>query len=90
MSTADLAPEQLAILLSLLPANDPLVVAARLGLEMGELRAQHRGHIREAGHDVHGGKRMAWRDLATNHVPFDELQRRRAVPGPMAAERRTA
>lgn len=48
----DAAAVWLGALLSLLPAAHPLVVAARLGVEVGDLRRVHRGVMVEASHDV--------------------------------------
>jgi hypothetical protein len=40
--------------------------------------------LREVSNDVHGGSGAFWRRVADNHIPHDELQRRRSQPGPMA------
>lgn len=63
--------------------DDELLVAARIALEIGDARrAEHRAH-REAARDVHRGDRAFWRQVADNHIPHQELERRRAEPGPM-------
>lgn len=38
-----------------------------------------RALLREVSNDVHNGDVKFWRNVAANHVPFDELQRRRGV-----------
>ncbi len=43
-----------------------------------------RAVLREVSHDVHGGDTGFWRAVADNHLPYTELQRRRAQPGPLA------
>lgn len=83
-ATYDLDPVTLAVTLSLLAVNHPLVVAARLGVEVAEERRAYRLAQREAGHDIHGGDSRFWRAFAANHVPYVEMARRRAVPGPLA------
>lgn len=35
--------------------------------------------LKQVSLDVHGGDTGNWHDWAANHVPFDELQRRRGV-----------
>lgn len=75
-------PVRLAAGLSLLDATDPLLIAARVGVEVGDLRRAHRRALVEASHDIAGAPVL--RGYSTRHVPFEELQRRRAVPGPMA------
>lgn len=86
LDLAGVDPVVLAVALSLLPVHHPLLVAVRLGVEVAALRHAHRVHMRDASHDVHGGDGRFWRSFATNHVPYVEIARRRAVAGPMARE----
>jgi hypothetical protein len=74
---------RLGVLISTLPADDELVVAVRLGLELLDAR-EHRRAMREAGADisVEAARRGEFR---RDHIPHDELRRRRAVPGPLAS-----
>lgn len=44
----------------------------------------------EVSHDIHGGDTAHWRRIASNHLPFEELQRRRAVVGPMSRQGESA
>lgn len=69
-----------------LDENEPHMIAYRIAVELSCARradVAHRRALRDASHDVHGGDREFWRRWAAHRVPFDELQRRRAVPGPM-------
>jgi len=45
----------------------------------------HRALLRQVSDDVHGGDTRFWRRVAANHVPYTELVRRRAVPGPLTS-----
>lgn len=66
-------PVRLAAVLSVLPESHPLVVAARAGLEAGDRwRA-----MRDAGKAISGS--ADWRRIADNHIPRDELARRRGL-----------
>lgn len=42
--------------------------------------------LREVSDDIHGGDREPWRQVTLAHIPYDELKRRRAVPGPLAGD----
>lgn len=82
-----ISPADLGLLLAQLMERDPhhpLVLAARLALEIGDARRADRRALREASLDVHGGDTDYWRRVTDNHLPYDELQRRRHQPGPMA------
>lgn len=46
-----------------------------------------RNLLKEASDDVHGGDAERWRRTAAEHVPFDELQARRARASYPVAER---
>lgn len=72
--------------LATLTELEPAVIAARLVAEIADGRREHRAAIREVGHNIHGGDRQAWRKLGNDHVPYVEIQRRRAVPGPLARD----
>lgn len=79
-TTADcLEPVALAVLLSTLPTAHVLVNAARLGIEVGQLREAHWRAVRDAGKDVHGADTKLWRRVAGEHVTFDELRKRRGA-----------
>lgn len=80
----DRAAAGLGALLSRLPYAHPLAVAARAGLEVGALRRQHQRAHRDVSHAIAGGVPRGW---AERHVPHDEIQRRRAQPGPLATDR---
>lgn len=71
-------PVRLAAILSVLPEDHVLVVAARSGLAVGDRwRA-----MRDAGKAISAA--ADWRRIADSHVPFETLQERRAVIGPLA------
>lgn len=55
------------------------VVSDRLAEEL-----RHRQDLRDASHDVSSGK--DWARHASNWVPRDELERRRAEPGPLTRD----
>lgn len=61
----------------------PLVVRQATLIVVGVSRVHLgdpvRALLREVSSDIHGGDTRHWRDFAANHVPFDELQRRRGV-----------
>jgi hypothetical protein len=82
MAADELDPTALAVMLSLLPVLHPLLVAARLGVEVAEARNARRRALRDASHDVAG--HPAWRGYADRRVTYEELQRRRATVGPLA------
>jgi hypothetical protein len=84
----DMDPAELAAELSKLPPRDQYVVAARLGAEMSEARQERARELRDASKDVAGHK--SWRGYADRRIPYDELQRRRAQPGPRIPGQRTA
>jgi hypothetical protein len=79
----DIDPIDLGLLLAQLMEVDPsheLVLAARLALEIGDARRAAHRELREASLDVHSALSPAeWRLWAENHVPCEELQRRRAA-----------
>lgn len=82
----DLDPVRLAVHLCQLAETDPentLLFLVRQALEVADLRREYRRTHREISQQISAG--TDWRAVAANHVPFDELQRRRAVPGPMAS-----
>lgn len=67
------------------PAH-PVLIAVRAVLDAADARrAEHRAR-REASHDVHSGDTAYWRRTAALHIPHDELQRRRLLPGPLAPD----
>jgi hypothetical protein len=68
--------------------NHALIVAARIAVEQIDLRCDRRAALREVSRDICAA--ADWRRIANQHVTHEELQRRRAQPGPLAAERRTA
>lgn len=78
----DINPVQFAAWLSTLPEGHPMQVAARVAVEVAELRRDRRRALRDASLDVAGS--MDWARYAAGRVPLEELQRRRAVPGPLA------
>lgn len=77
LTESDLDPIAVGVAVATLPDDDGVVIAARLALEV---RAGRRA-LREASLDVHGGDRDYWRRVATSHVTYAELQRRRERPG---------
>lgn len=80
---------ELAVLAETDP-HHPLLLAVRLALDVVDARDVERAERWEegqAGLRVHGGEAGRWRRWASNYVSFAELQRRRAVPGPMATDR---
>lgn len=73
-------PIRLGVLLVRLPADHPLVVAARLAIELrDEWRAR-----RQAAADIAA---CPWRDRPVR-VSHAELRQRRSEPGPLAVEGR--
>jgi hypothetical protein len=93
VSEAVALAHRLAVLLETDP-DHPVVIAVRFALDVGDdRRARHRA-VREAGLDVHSGLTPTeWRRWAANHVPHDEMTRRRAAPGPLSSptpDRRSA
>lgn len=82
MITVDsLDPVEVGALISTLPINHPLVAAAKLAVEVAFARHAARIAHRDISRQVSTG--TDWRRVAAKHVPYDELQRRRAAPGPM-------
>lgn len=79
--TDGLDPVTLAVALSLLPGAHPLLTAARVGVEVAELRREYRCQMQEASHDVAG--HPIWRGYSARRVSHAELMRRRALLGPM-------
>lgn len=83
---------ELAHELAVLAETDPdnlVLLAVRLALDVADARDVERARrweTAQAGLQVHGGDRGFWRRWADNRVSFAELQRRRAVPGPMATD----
>lgn len=61
---------------------NPAVIAARLAAEIAQARRAEALARRDASHDVAGA--TDWRKVADTHIPRDELERRRAQPGPLA------
>lgn len=74
----DRAAAALAVLLSQLPHTHPLVVAARAGLEVGDLRREHRREAVATSQAIADGR--DWRGYASRWVPYEEIARRRAQP----------
>jgi hypothetical protein len=74
-------PAALALTIAQLAETDPhheLLIAARLALDIADARRAHRRALREASREVHAARsRGQWRRWAQEHVPFEELQRRR-------------
>ena len=70
----DRAAARLGALISRLPYTHPIVVAARLGVEVGYLRRQHRADMVAAGHAL--ASAQDWHRAAAK-PSFAELQRRR-------------
>jgi hypothetical protein len=68
-----------------LDAPEDLRIAAALWLAIDatlfDRHQERRRVMAETSHDVAG--HPFWRGYANRRVPYDELQRRRAVPGPM-------
>ena len=64
--------------------RDPLLIAVRAAIEVTDARREHRRAVIETTNDVRAG----WKHPTGRS--YRELQRRRAEPGPMAAERRSA
>lgn len=91
MNVEDFEPATLALQLAQIAETDPhheILLAVRLALEIADARRADRRALREAALDVHGAKSPAeWRQWAQTRVPFEELQRRRVQPGPLARER---
>jgi hypothetical protein len=78
----DLDPVELAVELSKLPPHHPLVAAARSAVEVAELRRERQHALAEASKAISAG--TDWRRVANEHVPHEEIQRRRQAPGPSA------
>lgn len=72
-----LDPAVVATALSLLPPADPVLVAARVGVEVADLRLERRRAMREASQAI--SRALDWRQYANRRVPHNELQRRRGV-----------
>ena len=72
-----LDPVAFAAWLSQLPEDHPMLVAARAGVEVADLRRDRAGALREASHAIAGT--LDWRRVADQHVTYDELQRRRSA-----------
>lgn len=71
-------PLLLGALLSLLPLAHPLAVAARAGLEVGDLQRDAAAADKEAAMAVSAA--MDWSRYATGRVTWSELERRRYPP----------
>lgn len=74
----------LAVALSVRHPHDVVVVAARLGVELAETRCKRRRDEKAAAVAI--SEAMDWAAFSRNHVSHEELQRRRAVPGPLATD----
>lgn len=73
----DQAAALLGVLLSLLPSRHVLVVAARAGLDVGDLRRAHRAVMVESSHAVSAALDWTRQAGEPSHL---ELQRRRWPP----------
>jgi hypothetical protein len=72
----DISPVELGVMLSLLPAMHPILLAARLGIEIGDMRREHQQAMRDASPDIAAG----WpRDYAHRWISHEEIRRRRAA-----------
>lgn len=71
-------PTALAVVLSLAAVTDPLLVAARTGIEVAGLRRERRRAMIEASHDVSAAQ--DWARAAATSIPHTELLRRRFPP----------
>lgn len=84
-----LDPLLLAALLSLLPAEHPLAVAAQLGLDVAAERRERALVLADVGREVATILRRydGGRGYAASWRPREEIERARASPGPLAGGR---
>ena len=57
----------------------PAIVAVRLAVEVIDLRRAWRRIMRQTSAEVSAA--TDWRRMAAAHIPYEEMARRRAVPG---------
>lgn len=79
-----LDPTTLGVMLVTLRDDHELLVAARLGIELGDARGREhpRNTLREIAYQVHGGDREYWRALAWRHIGAGHPDRVQAARGP--------
>lgn len=65
--------------------RDPLIVAARVAVEIADARWADRRAVIELANDISDDP--FWVGYSARHVPFEEIQRRRSVPGPLCTGR---
>jgi hypothetical protein len=85
---ADLDPVVLGLAVGQLAEQRPdhvVLLAIRVAIEVADARRaellERRLAMRDASHDVAAA--ADWGRIAREHVPYEELQRRRAQPGPL-------